>query len=945
MINYENIQVKDYIKLHEDQQKKYGVNTLVLMQVGSFHEMYCTDNEGPLLHQIAEELDVICTRKNKKKPTSVSNPYMLGFPSHSLSKFVDILVKKQYTLVIVDQVSEPPKPVRKITKILTPSTYIESKNNVSQNYGNYLISLIIEKGINLSKNESVLVGISAIDLTRGKIFYHEGISKNYDSTFSLDDACRFLQRFPPSEVIWSTTLKDKDEKINKMKLSEIIEYLSLPKTTNEIDYSKIKPLAKISFQKKKFQELFNIEIDELDNLDIWSTARLSLMLGFYYIERINDNLLRQLEKPRIFANESNLHLGNKSLKQLNFLDPEGILKVIDKTRTIMGKRFLLENLSSPLTDSGSLLKRYDDIKYISKSSDDLRKNLDNIYDLDKINRKLGLETIFPDDIYKLVVSLENILSLENTLNTELSINFDIFTKGRQIYQKINNTFDPENILSLNNLEVRKSFFKKNVVSEIDDIQTKLDSLEECYDRLCVFLGQNLEEGKFIKGKSFIKLERNTVDGIFLSLTQKRALKIKETLSSNKKFEIEGINLNNLDKMLDFTIRNKTCKIKGLWFENKFKEKVDLENQLVILIKEKYKDFIIELKQFTNDIKQISEMVAYLDFINSGSIIMNNYHYCLPVIKEKEESYFKATNIRHPLVERISENEYIPQNVSLGKKLKGIVLYGVNSSGKSTLMKSIGINIILAQIGYPVSAEKFVYSPYYSIFTRILGNDNIYSGLSSFMVEMIELNAILNRNNKNTLVIADELCRGTEIDSANVIVVYMLEQLAKNNASFISASHLHQIMSFDSIKKLDTIKAYHLSVKYHKNNLIYNRELKEGQGNDFYGLEIAKYIIEDENFSNRTLELTNKLESLKTSKYNSKLVLEKCELCDSKDTLETHHIVFQKEFNKKLVNKNKFHLVKNDLNNLVCLCQKCHDDIDRNKIKIKKWVNNHICNTE
>jgi len=941
MINYENIQVKDYIKIHYDQQKKYGNNTLILMQVGSFHEMYCTDNEGPPLHQIAEELDVICTKKNKKKPISVSNPYMLGFPTHALSKFVDILVKKQYTLVIIDQVSEPPKPLRKITNIFTPSTYVESKNDFTQNYGNYLVSIVIDKGTNLSKNESVLVGISAIDLTRGKIFYHEGISKNYDSTYSLDDACRFLQRFPPSEVIWTSTLNNKEDKINKMKLSEIIEYLNLPKTTNEINFSKVKPLGKISFQKKKFQELFETEIDELENLDIWSNARLSLMLGIYYIERINSNLIRQLEKPIMFSDETNLHLGNKALKQLNFLDPEGIIKVIDKTKTIMGKRFLVENLSSPLTNIEQLNQRYNDIKLISKSSEKIRKSFSNIFDLDKINRKIELENITPSEIYKLVTSLEDFLTIQKNLNTDISIDFNTFDFSKDIYQKINKTFNLDSIMSLNNLDVRTSFFNKNIVSEVDNIQSKLDDSEECYERLRNFLESHLEEGKFIKGKSFVKVERNTVDGIFLSLTQKRAEKIKLELKKKKNFDIEGITSKNFESLLEFSMKNKNCKIKGDWFDKKFKEKIELENQLVTLIKEKYQEFVIELKTFTNQIKLISKTIAYLDFINSGALIMEKYHYCLPIIKESEESYFKAKNIRHPLVERISENEYIPQNVSLGEKLKGMILYGVNSAGKSTLMKSIGINVILAQIGYPVSAEKFVYSPYHSIFTRIIGNDNIYSGLSSFMVEMIELNAILNRNNKNTLVIADELCRGTEVDSANVIVVYMIEQLAKNKASFISASHLHKIMTFESIKSLESIKAYHLDVKYHKNNLIYNRELKEGQGREFYGLEIAKYIIEDENFSNRTLELSNKLEELKTSKYNSKLVMEKCELCDSKENLETHHIVFQKEFNKKLVNKKKFHLVKNDLNNLVCLCQKCHDEIDRKNINIKKWNNGHL----
>ena len=132
-------------------------------------------------------------------------------------------------------------------------------------------------------------------------------------------------------------------------------------------------------------------------------------------------------------------------------------------------------------------------------------------------------------------------------------------------------------------------------------------------------------------------------------------------------------------------------------------------------------------------------------------------------------------MRHPIVEKLStDTTYIPHNIELGYETdqNGILLYGINSSGKSTLMKSIGLNVILAQIGYFVSCSHFEFSPYNSLFTRISGNDNLFRGLSSFMVEMMELMAILKRNNNNTLVIADEICRGTEEKSANIIVSYM-----------------------------------------------------------------------------------------------------------------------------------------------------------------------------
>jgi len=273
-------------------------------------------------------------------------------------------------------------------------------------------------------------------------------------------------------------------------------------------------------------------------------------------------------------------------------------------------------------------------------------------------------------------------------------------------------------------------------------------------------------------------------------------------------------------------------------------------------------------------------------------------------------------------------------------LRGILLFGVNSAGKSTLMKSIGISILLAQIGYPVPAEYFEYYPYKSIFTRICGNDDILKGLSSFMVEILELNSILKRNNGNTLVIADELCRGTEVDSALYIVATMIEKLSKNNCSFITASHLHGLKNFDNIKKLENVKPYHLKVEYSDEKLIYNRKLSKGYGSNCYGIEVAKYIFEDKEIVKRIYEVSNSFEEMKMSRYNRELVLEKCEVCGSKEKLETHHIVFQKDFING-VNKNKYHIIKNDVSNLVVLCQYCHDEVDRKNIEIRGWNNNRL----
>jgi DNA mismatch repair protein MutS len=259
------------------------------------------------------------------------------------------------------------------------------------------------------------------------------------------------------------------------------------------------------------------------------------------------------------------------------------------------------------------------------------------------------------------------------------------------------------------------------------------------------------------------------------------------------------------------------------------------------------------------------------------------------------------------------------------------------------MKAIGLNIVMAQIGYYTATTNFIYSPYSVLFTRICGNDNMFKGMSSFMVEMMELMAILKRNNKTTLVIGDELAKGTEFRSGIVIVSYMLEKLAESGTSFITATHIHDINKLESIKKLKRVKTKHLKITHDNNNdmLIYERSLLDGQGETFYGLMVAKYLMKDKQFNERTAELLKEYDNIsnntKISKYNSSMYIDCCMVCDSNTSLECHHIVWQKDFNKDNINMNKFYLQKNDSSNLVTLCMKCHDMVDRGEIHINGWL--------
>ena len=301
----------------------------------------------------------------------------------------------------------------------------------------------------------------------------------------------------------------------------------------------------------------------------------------------------------------------------------------------------------------------------------------------------------------------------------------------------------------------------------------------------------------------------------------------------------------------------------------------------------------------------------------------------------------ATGLRHCLVEHLQQHElYVANDISLGfekrepEQKSGVLLYGTNAVGKTSFIKSIGIAVIMAQAGLFVPCTTFEYSPYKYIFTRILGNDNIFKNLSTFAVEMSELRTILRLADQNSLVLGDELCSGTESISAVAIFVAGIQTLYEKQCSFIFATHLHEIIHYDEIQ---CTNLKHMSVIFDrvKNTLIYDRKLKEGPGNNMYGLEVCKSLNLPEDFLKLAHDIRIKYNpqygsvlSLKPSHYNSKKIVGLCEQCNIKMGTEVHHIHFQKEANADniIVKDTTFTFHKNHLANLMTLCEKCHQTI-------------------
>jgi DNA mismatch repair protein MutS len=342
---------------------------------------------------------------------------------------------------------------------------------------------------------------------------------------------------------------------------------------------------------------------------------------------------------------------------------------------------------------------------------------------------------------------------------------------------------------------------------------------------------------------------------------------------------------------------------------------------------------------TSLLGSISQFVALSDVCYVKAYNALKYNYCKPRIADdptlKTKSYVSFKKLRHCLIEHLNAHElYVTNDLELGTSIHGILLYGTNAVGKTSFIKSIGIAIIMAQAGMYVPCEEFTYYPYEYLFTRILGNDNIFKGLSTFAVEMCELRTIMKNANSNSIILGDELCSGTETTSALSIFVASLERLHFIQSTFLFATHFHEILEYEEIKSLDKLDAYHMCVLFdrEKNTLIYDRKLRHGHGESMYGLEVCKSLALPDDFIERAYAIRNKYNKThsttsvleaKKSHYNANKLRGMCELCCDNEGTEIHHLQYQKNAKNGIIN-GEFN--KNHKANLINICEACHHKI-------------------
>lgn len=962
--------IDEYFKYHTKYADQYGhEKTIILMQVGKFYEAYSTNEIGPDLLKISKEINVMRSQKNKQiAKIDTDNPYFLGFPTVSLIKFLELLVET-YTVVVIDQMGTDPKSTKKremreVTGIYSKGTFIE---NIENKDTKFIVAVYITEEKQKSGKPLMCCGLSAVDLSTSKVFIHEAYSTSIDTNFALDEVARFITSLHPEELILYHNSKDKS-----FTKDDLISYLEIDKNKcRYIDTIDTK-YSKITFQNELLKKAYPNDkslIHPLEYLDlndkIYATISLTLLLDFVYDK--NKHLLDNLSKPICYLGSGHLTLGNNAIHQLNIITDKSdestqyksLFHVVNCTSTPMGERYLKSILVSPLIDQTELNKIYDmtDEMCYKKFWLSVETHLDTIKDLERLERKLGLLLLRPIELVMLVNSYESVCQVFKIISSQkkapmlqtlLPKSKDI-KKIQEMIDDVKKTFDFDELNKYAVLEFKTSIFNPKIHSDLDALRDSVDQGLTLMGQLKNTLVDMLDIG--IGKNKAIGIKNNNRDGYYLTLTTARAKILKSKLD-----KLKNITVNEKEINTDILIFKDTGKTTKIYFKTLGQKADDISQfleQLDDLTKKHYLEYLTYFyNKYLSLIDQCNQSITQIDYLKSCSKLVSLYNYVRPTISNKKYGSVDATGLRHPIVERIIDYDYVAHDIKIGHDgLKGMLIYGLNSSGKSVMMKSIGLSIIMAQSGLFVPAKSFTFSPYHSLYTRITGNDNIFKGLSSFALEMMELNSILKRADEKTLVIGDEVCRGTEHISGNALVATTIIKLSKALSTFIFATHLHEISTLDEITSLPNVKSFHLKVDYDAktDRLIYNRTLNEGSGEPIYGITVARHIIHDLDFIDCAIGIKNKLmkryDSMitgKLSSYNKKVYVHECHVCGKQDSishispLETHHINFQKDCVNGFV-KDKQHIKKDQESNLVVLCTECHDKIHNGKLIINGYV--------
>ena len=769
------------MKQYNDIKSKYP-DTILLFRVGDFYETF---GEDAIL--ASKILGIVLTKRGAGSSSEVE---LAGFPHHSIGNYLPKLVKAGNRVAVCDQL-EDPKLTKKIvkrgvTEIVTPGIAIND-GVLDQKKNNYLASVHIEK------NE---FGISFLDVSTGDFYVSQGDLKLID---------QLISNFSPNEILVSKPSKNKFFEL----LGNSYNVYPLDDWVYDNSYSENKLLDHFNTKSLKG---FGVE-----DIKLGIVAAGSII---HYLDDTEHNNLTHISTLQRIFPESYVWMDRFTMKNLELFNSNSIngfnlSDTIDETITSMGSRKLKSWIAFPLIDKKKIKKRQKIVQSIM-SDDEISRlldiNLNNISDIERLMSKIATYKISPRELVNLKSSLENVDLIKDSLLVYSGVlkNYGkSLPNSKSIIGAISKTLKDDSPVSI----LKGDFIKDGFSKELDGLREIRSSGKE-------YLNQILERETKKTNIPSLKISFNNVFGYYIEVRNTHKDKVpedwirKQTLVNAERYITQEL------KEYEEKIINADEKIK------------DLELKLFLKLLDKLQDSLSTLKL-------VSDKISVIDILNSFSKRAVRYKYCCPKITSTKK--IKIIAGRHPVIEANlpTGERYIPNDIFLDTDQQIIMITGPNMSGKSAILRQTALITILAQIGSFVPAQEMIFSLVDRIFTRVGASDNISLGESTFMVEMNETASILNNLTGNSLILLDEIGRGTStydgISIAWAIAEFLHENKSKPHVLF--ATHYHDLNEMESI--YNGIRNFNVSVKETKDDVIFLRKLVKGGSNHSFGIHVAK----------------------------------------------------------------------------------------------------------
>ena len=846
------------MKQYKEIKSKYE-DCILFFRLGDFYEMFFDD-----AIKASKELGLTLTSRNKEKGENVP---LAGIPYHTANPYISKLVSKGYKVAICEQV-EDPKTVkgivkREVIKIITPGTVIDVET-LDDKSNNYLAAIrIIEN----------MIGIAYLDITTGEFKVVEVESdKEYINLFNE------LNKIEPREILITNSfyenMKDKMEDFIQ-KMDGVITPIQVIRDSEEMLLNYFNIISLESFGIKNKKAIIGAAAMALDYA---ISMQLDGELIIEKIEFINNKNFADIN----LITKKNLELLKNQREKTTY---GSLLWVLDKCKSSMGTRLLKRYINNPLLDIHEIKKRQNDVEYFINNvliREEIKEKLENVYDLERLVAKI----IFGNENGK------DLIALKNTVKSSVEIIYIL---------KENNFFNDINLESL--LDIYKLIEKSILedapfsVREGGMIKTgynsELDEIHKIMNNGKDYLLEIEAREKEITGIKNMKIKYNKVFGYFIEITKSNLEMVpenyirKQTLSNAERFITPEL------KKYEDTIINSKARIE------------EMEYYL-------FKEISAKIKEEKSLLIKLAEKLAYIDVIISFATVAVENDYVKPEINKNFD--LEIINGRHPVVEKlIGKSDFVSNNTLITENERFIVLTGPNMSGKSTYMKQIALISIMAQIGSYVPATEAKLPIVDKYLTRIGASDDILSGQSTFMVEMSEVSNILNNATENSLIILDEVGRGTStfdgVSIATAISEYIHEKI---KAKTIFATHYHELTDLE--KKYKNVVNYRIEVNEKNGKVMFLRNIVKGGADKSYGIEVAKLAGLPKEILKQSKKILNRLEQ-KKELIEKTINVQQLSLFDQLLEIEDEDTEIVDETNDEIVKEIIYELENKDVNNM------------------------------